>query len=180
MAMLSLTGVHGTSVSNANQIKIQGFKASSGRRGKGVYFWAYKSSIEHAKRLGFSWCSRSNNASDCAVLVCSFGCDESIYIDLESLEHKEGFKAVSEAMISNMPTKNRDKQAFMNQLYDYYVRRLEKMLSVSYAVCHVQVSPPKSVGIDDVSVFGGLNCYIVKHASLIQINEVLKENGDRL
>lgn len=179
MAMLTLTGTHGTPVTNVAFIQKQGFNSSSGRRGKGVYFWAYRSDVERAKRLGFDWCLRSSK--NCAVLVCSFTCDESVYLDFESLEHKEGFRAISDAMISKMPTIEAKKSIFISRLYDYYVRKLEKDLSISYAVFHAEVAPPdKNVQIYDVSVFGGLNCYIVKHASLITINEVLKENGDRL
>jgi hypothetical protein len=178
--MLTLTGTHGTPVTNVAFIQKQGFKSCPGRKGSGAYFWAYRSDVERAKQLGFDWCLRSGS-KDCAVLVCSFACDESVYLDFESLEHKEGFRAISDAMISRMPTLEAKRSMFISNLYDYYVRKLEKELSISYAVFHAEVAPPKNnVQIYDVSVFGGLNCYIVKHASLIKINEVLNKNGDRL
>lgn len=176
MAMLSLTGVHGTSVSNAKAIIRQGFYASIGRRGKGVYFWSYLDAIDYAKDLGFCWCLDRYPKNDCAVLVCSFECDHELYIDFDSLEHVEGFRRVSKAFMDKFPVDSTKQNDFINKLYDYYIGKVESEKSISYVVCHAKVAPPKSANIN-VNVFGGASCYVVRHTAVITVKEVLAKGG---
>ena len=175
-----LKGTHGTCASSAEEIRRNGFSAGPGRRGKGVYFWAYTSSTkEYATALAKAWWAQAKSihkydaASNpaCSVLDVSINPPEGRLLDLEAHEMKHRLLRFLNDTYKRTLAKGRPSLA--ETAYDLFVAIIEKELEKKFAVVYVTVSPPQThhwEGRDSFPHFDTLGmapCYVVKDKSCI-------------
>jgi hypothetical protein len=180
MAILALTGTHGTTVANAEKIKVNGFKASIGSgaiRGTAAYFWAYLSHIELGKNLALAWCRKGNDNGNCAAIFCSITCDESSYFDFEDIAVREGFlKFVDRLNKSQVQLTHSE----MNELYDAYFAFLESSNGVACDVIRTKIWF-KNNGVYSRQILGdNPDCYVVKNLDSISVQSIIDEDGNSL
>jgi hypothetical protein len=179
MAILALTGTHGTTISNAFIIRKNGFNASTGSgaiRGTAAYFWAYISHIELGKSLALAWCRKDKQHGDCAAILCSITCDESSYFDFEDIAVREGFlKFVDRLNKSQVQLTHSE----MNALYDAYFALLEMTENVKCEVVHIRIQFAN--GIYSRAILNDQpSCYVVRALDNISVQSIIDEDGNSL
>lgn len=177
MAMLALTGTHGTTIANAFSIRKNGFNASTGSgaiRGTAAYFWAYINHIELGKSLAFAWCRKINKNSDCAAILCGINCDDGSYFDFEDIAVREGFlKFVDRLNISQSNLTPNE----INGLYDAYFAFLEMAENVKCEVVHIRIHFAN--GIYSRAILNDQpSCYVVRALNNIDVQSILDERGN--
>lgn len=174
-----MKGTHGTCRTFADGIVKDGFRHfAKGRRGSGVYFWAYDSQDFYARQLALEWWDYARgkgqykNASDsrCAIIYVKLQ-DDGNYLDLEELETKESFiKGFNELFNRLVQHKSRSKAAQV--VYDLIIGEMEKKRGCSFDIVHVRVYPPKDRPRYDIELTGHPTCYIVRNVGCILIERV--------
>ncbi|MEJ6531919.1 hypothetical protein [Pseudoalteromonas lipolytica] len=180
-----MNGAHGTCVSRARSICNNGFNASNGRRGHGVYFWGYlNQNLEsYAKSLAMAWWRYSHKKGDyskdsdssCAVILSGINIPEEYLLDLEHQAIREKFIEYSTKAYAKLEGEDDEKLCTM---YDMFVQELESQLDIEFKGIHVKVQAPKKFEKTlPQDITGQPSCYIVKDVSTIEVR-CLEELGN--
>lgn len=183
--MMELRGVHGTCRSYSYQIEKKGFRPGDGRRGAGIYFWAYRDpNIEaEVKELAIGWWRQSlskNSYRNAGHKGCSL-----IYVrligvknllDFEDLDVHESFVAfANEAVSKNITTYKQE----ACRIYDLFVKMMEEEVGQVFDVLLVKVPPPGNEFYTPplpLDLVGYPPCLVVKHPEVIHIDRVERED----
>lgn len=185
-----MKGTHGTCRSRSEAILMSGFKTSPGLRGSGTYFWAYKADEqeEYCKKLAKAWWSYSNNRGSyatepdktCSVVFARFDVQPEDVLDLENLEIRERFIAyykVTHARLMGVEKATNENDRQLSNIYDMFIRGLERLTDKKYPLVHVKVQRPKK--IEDVlplDVTGQPSCLVAKETACIKVERVTYED----
>lgn len=171
--MGNYSGTHGTSQSRANYILKNGFKISSGRAGKGVYFWC---DGPYAEKLAIAWwefCNSRNkfkndDEKECNILLANFGIQDEEFLDLERRDIKAG---LAQMAVNRGIESDRDSQ---NALRAAFIRKLESELNVKFKVIELSVSLPgrEFCSFYPLGLIGSPHCYLVFDANCINITKI--------
>lgn len=179
--MTEFTGTHGTTKTRALSINQTGFKASKvGKRGAGVYFWAYHSNGYEAEARNFAigWWNYSNIRGDyskdqdksCCVLYSTISVKQSI--DLEDQEIKEQFVEYYKKVESSLESDGHTGDVLISKVYDMFLSDLESKLNITFDLIHVKVQPPKKMTRTiPFDILGNPGCYVVQNTSCIQLDK---------
>lgn len=185
--MMELHGVHGTCRSNSYQIQKRGFDPGRrrGRRGVGVYFWAYRDPKlkTDAMELAISWWRQSlhrgsyrrANDNRCALIYASL-IDIKNLLDFDDIDVHETFVSFANEVI------NKDYQSYNEEagrIYDLFVKMMEEELGVVFDVILVRVTPPDRIYYKPslpLDLTGNPWCLVVKDPKVIRITQIERED----
>lgn len=168
--MLNLKGIHGTIATRSQIISKEGFRISSGRHGKGVYFWREGN---YARDLAIAWwkfdCSRGkyskDNNQNCSIIYVEIQINKNEYLNTDDFEFKETLINLARRK-GIEPSKSK-----IAALYDYFIALLEEKIEVKYKVLEIRVvTPPEEFCKDyPLALIGVPHCYVVRDTSCITI-----------
>lgn len=178
---MQLKGTHGTCVSAADEIKKSGFNPHQGRRGTGVYFWAYGDGTRQvARALSYAWwnfCNskgrfRSKENSSYICLDVDLKTEKLLDLEVHDIKHAL-LKFVHEA---SMRAANQRRNYLSKNAYDLFVQKLEEQAG-EFDVIHVTVNPPAKEYFSENDRRNGHviledmcpSCYVVKNSNCIEI-----------
>lgn len=167
--MSHLEGSHGTSSYRAEQIREEGFKLSTGRGGRGAYFWRRS---EYCRDLAIAWFKQRVSEGTfsrepdvrCAVIYVQMEIPEDQVLDLEDPDVKDEIASLSTLRRIN-PNNDKDIAA----LYDLYVSEIEKELGKPIFVTIIRVAVPKNYLGYPMKMVGAPLCFIARDPSVPQI-----------
>ncbi len=167
--MSHLEGSHGTSRYRAEQIGKEGFKLSTGRGGKGAYFWRRSA---YYRELAIAWFQqlKSERAFSgepdvkCTVIYVEIEVPEDQVLDLEDPDVKDEIASLSTLRRMNP---NNDKN--IAALYDLYVTQIEKELKKAILVTIVRVAVPKDLSEYPIKMLGAPLCFVARDSGVIRI-----------
>lgn len=170
---MTFFGIHGTCQSIAQKIQSSNFKISTGRGGSGVYFWRKG---RFSSRLSFGWYQQlkdrgkfSGEQDDSyAGIEVELIVNAGEYLDLEDPEVKEELASLIE--LKGIDSKS-DKRMIAN-LYDAFVKMVEKNAGVSMKLLTLRVAPPQNFPEYPISALGAPISYIARDSSIINITNV--------
>lgn len=147
MALVQLKGWHGTSTYRAMQIVRGGnrFVFGLGRVGKAAYLWL---DGKHSKYLGITWFRQIRDegrldpldtTKHCSVLEVDIEADALEILNTDDDELLEAVQLLGESQGVNV---NRTKE--LSDLWDLFLRSLQKKQGVTYKVLRARVSAPKN------------------------------------
>lgn len=180
--MIELKGTHGTCTSFAQGIRQNGFVAGAGRRGHGVYFWAYSSTDqEYATALAKAWWAQAKSMrrydreadQSCSVLYVKINAQSDKFLDLEEHGLKQKLLRFLNDVYKRTLPKGRESLAKSG--YDLFLKMYEKEVNKHFDVIYVTVNPPKSGHWDKPEAFppfdmmGLAPCYVVRDKGCIVI-----------
>ena len=172
--MAKYEGSHGTSETNAINIKKEGFRLDIGRVGTAVYFWVKN---QYYIELARSWYEFSvakkriiEDNPKCAILLCELEAEEKEVLDLENSDLRS--KVLDLALERNIDFRNYNKIA---KLFDLFISKLENTLNVKYKIVLAEVGMPP---IDycnyyPISILGMPLGYAVRDVNCIEIKEII-------
>jgi hypothetical protein len=178
--VVELKGTHGTCATFANEIKKHGFTIGGGRRGSGVYFWGYSSTLrDYATSLAKAWWSYAQSNGQyssaenktCEVLYVKIETEDNSFLDLEQHDMKQRLSRFLNDNYKRIVQLNSEQLAI--KLYDLFVKTIEGELNTKFKAVHVSVNPPKlqffeSPGrIPHFELMGMPSCYVVKDIKCI-------------
>jgi hypothetical protein len=169
---MELFGVHGTTVSCANQIEQEGFRLSQGYRGKGAYFWRENT---YAEDLAIGWyltsISQKHHSKDtdkrCAIISISINVDEDEFVSLESPNIKDN--------IATLFKKGNHKD-HMNAInfYEEFFEILELELNHPIKVVEIAFPAPRNCQIYPRQALGMPITYVVRNTDCVSILSIKK------
>jgi hypothetical protein len=184
---MDLLGAHGTCRTFSYQIEKKGFKAGTGggRRGSGIYFWAYANSNgkSRARSLAQGWWAQSldrgsyQHASHtgCAIIyVRLVGIQEAL--DFDSLEVRDQFLAFAEhAFDRNISQGSMHYNDEACRVHDLFVAMMEEECGISFDLLQVRVPGPGQRHFNSslpIDMTGQYPCLVVRNPKIIEIQEV--------
>lgn len=173
---VEVRGVHGTSVSRAQGIQINGFQKSRGRFGIGVYFW---SESPYAEYLAKSWWNFQNTTKNryskdknkgCAVIWGRCQSLENEFLDLDNREIKNRLAELCIEKKLGYTTNSRNLAAIIV----LFVSKLEEKLGITFKVIETTVAtaPKEFVENYPIGALGAPSCLIVFDEACINITKV--------
>jgi hypothetical protein len=182
MLTTKLKGTHGTCASFAENIRKNGFNLGNGRRGSGVYFWAYNGESKfNATCLAEAWWQHSFNygfyskeANQSFELITTEINTEN-FLDLE--EHDFKLKLLEFVSKVYARALKKDRKGLAERAYDLFVDQIEKQIG-KVDVIHVTVNPPSKECFSQKCFDRGAvtteaispSCYVVRNTKCITIN----------
>ena len=167
--MSHLEGTHGTSSHRAAQITREGFNLSTGRGGRGAYFWRrsgyYRElAIAWFKQLESEGAFSGESDQRCAVIYVAMEVADDQVLDLEDPDVKDEIASLSTQKRVNV---NRDKD--IAALYDLYVNEVEKELGKAVLVTIIRVAAPKNFTEYPIKMLGAPICFIARDSNVPKI-----------
>jgi len=141
--MPTFKGTHGTSKQRAEVIMENGFRIStSGRAGKGIYFWQYFDDPQIANGLAIGWYESQAKRKayqeenpECAVIDATFEADEDDVLDCTG-EIMEKIAII----LQKLSERSEDD---ISNAYESIIGRLETFRGKPILVAKAHVTPPK-------------------------------------
>lgn len=175
--MIEKKGTHGTSLPIAEKIQEEGFKLSSGRGGKGVYFWRKS---KYSKELAIGWyqfrCScekyETDNNTGAVIYVKMITAEDEV-LNLENADIKDKITQILDEL-DLLPHPTDDEIA---AVHDLFVEEIEKSLGKKIKILELRVGVPTSAGkffyhFYDMRALGAPICYISRDPDIIDIEKV--------
>lgn len=183
MKILTLSGVHGTTVSRAEKIAQDGFKPSeAGYRGKGIYFWRRNPYVpEYTNHLAISWYltakAQGHYSKDtdgrCAIISAQIKVAEDNFVDLTGPE-------VNDQLVAFYYLNKYKDEMKAASLYDEFIEQLEQELNCGIQVITLTFPTPSKCKICPKQALGMPLCYVVKQASCIEVVSINKLTQEEL
>lgn len=168
-------GTHGTTVSRAANIQLNGFEISKGRLGKGAYFW---SDSPYADYLAQSWWKFSykdgrytaDKNKECAIIWATFQIKEDELLDLDDKELKKGLAELCLNKGIGYTAKTHELAAIIT----CFVVQIEKKLGLKFRILEstIATAPKEFVDKYPIGALGEPTCYVVLDTACIVINSV--------
>ncbi|TGL23147.1 hypothetical protein EHQ46_05785 [Leptospira yanagawae] len=170
---MTFFGIHGTCQSIAHRIQSSNFNISTGRGGSGVYFWRKGN---FSSLLSFGWYQQSkyngkfSGESDdsYAGIEVELTINKGEYLDLEDPDIKEELASL---VVTKGIDSKADKRKIAN-LYDAFVKMVEKNAGVSMKLLILRVAPPQNCPEYPIAALGAPISYIARDSSIIKIINV--------
>ena len=188
-----MKGTHGTCSSNADSIKINGFRYSNiGLRGGGVYFWGYTlDELEtYARELAIAWWRFAKKRGDyakvtkqnCSVIFAYLNVDSQDMLDFENQQVREKFVVYSQKIYERIKEKDKHEtdSTIISVIYDMFISDIEKTIGKTFSMIHVKIPAPntykKALPID---LTGQPSCYVIKNLKCIEITQFEEINDEQ-
>ena len=163
---------HGTSKQYANSIQSEGgFQCSSGRLGRGAYFWGEE---EYLKELAEAWVrfryseGRYRDNDTLSILLVEITVDLNRVFDIDKKVRLAIAKLMNE---KELDTSNTEK---ISEAYDSFIRRVEEKIGKPFKVLkgEVPLAPKKHFKKNfPYKVLGQATCYAVIDRGIIKIKD---------
>ncbi len=166
-------GIHGTCQSIAHKIQSSNFKVSTGRGGSGVYFWRKG---KFSGLLSFGWYQQLKDSGkfsgepddSYAGIEVELIVNDGEYLDLEDPDIKEELASL---VVSKGIDSKADRRKIAN-LYDAFVKTVEKNAGVSMKLLILRVAPPQNCPEYPIVALGAPISYIARDSTIINIINV--------
>lgn len=183
---LDLLATHGTCNSYANLICKENFKTCDGRHGAGVYFWDasnFEDAVDLAKSYAeFNLVNGSYDSvpeKDPCILACNIFLKKANFLDLESREYLNAFRAYLLQFDAKLrPMKDwKEIKAELTKIYNGFFQELEELSNERILVYHVKAAVPKnykqnkSQGLQWATQFSS-SCLVVRENSVIPLTSI--------
>jgi len=145
--MIELVGKHGTSTTNAESIKKNGFTPFPGRRGKGIYFWKdgpFAEALAH-ESYSFNFKKRSFSGQrnpNCTIITAKLYTEEDGLFDLTKDYNFEAFVSYIKTINLTAPTEREERKKFYAQKIDEFIVEIEARAGLKVKV--ICVSRPSA------------------------------------
>ncbi|MDP2500524.1 hypothetical protein Q8W42_07380 [Vibrio splendidus] len=182
-----LLGTHGTSRTRADSIRKQGFTTSKcGRHGQGIYMWCADTDLADATQLAYHFVKTvqrqylNDNDPSPKVLKCQINVNNGIYMDLESKDYYDMFKAHLRENIDILQDRrygNPYQRA--SKVVDSFVKSIEEIVNSKITVVRTKTDVPRTYLTEHLNLPNRIpnelywldvkqaSCYVVREFSCI-------------